>query len=270
MTWAPAAGSVDDGAYRWTLEATDGWGNGPLQAHGDVDVDTHAPDVSVARRRVGDPDVHAQRRRLARQRRVHRRRERAGLDRRDGPRRGRGHGRFVLGRASAARTRPWRWDGKVGSGYVADGRYEIAFAARDRAGNTGDAVTRTVDAYGALGFVATSKTHLLPAGRRRERPRGHALVPARRPRDRLVDDRRRGRRRRAHAQDRRGARRGLVQPVVGRPRRRRPHRAARHLPLGRPRLGRRPRRDPVRVGARRRVPGVGERRDPRPQAAGSP
>ena len=163
MTWAPAAGSVDDGAYRWTVEATDGWGNGPLEAHGDVDVDTHAPDVSVVRRCVGDPDVHAQRRRLARHRRVHRR-LRASRARSSRPSATRTATRSTAFSAAVGGSNAsLAWDGKVGSGFVADGRYEIAFAARDRAGNTGDAVTiRTVDAYGALGFVATSKSTFFP------------------------------------------------------------------------------------------------------------
>ena len=142
LTWAPAAGSVDDGAYRWTVEATDGWGNGPLQAHGDVD------------RR------HARARRVGRE--ATRRRSRCSRP-------------TATARATASRSPPaasepgsivatvrdadgdtvdsfsaggrrlervtWHGTARSDPGYVADGRYEIAFAARDRAGNTGDAVS---------------------------------------------------------------------------------------------------------------------------------
>ena len=48
LTWAPAAGSMPDGEYRWVVEADDAWGNGPMQADGAFRVDTLAPDVSVA------------------------------------------------------------------------------------------------------------------------------------------------------------------------------------------------------------------------------
>ncbi len=48
LTWAPAAGSVAEGTYRWTLEATDGWGNGPLLDEGTVTVDLTSPDAVVA------------------------------------------------------------------------------------------------------------------------------------------------------------------------------------------------------------------------------
>ena len=36
------------GRYRWELEATDGWDNGPLEADGTVKVDTQAPALSLA------------------------------------------------------------------------------------------------------------------------------------------------------------------------------------------------------------------------------
>ncbi len=48
VDWAPAAGSVADGGYRWTLDATDAWGNGPLSDYGDFTLDTRAPDLSLA------------------------------------------------------------------------------------------------------------------------------------------------------------------------------------------------------------------------------
>ena len=48
MTWAPDAGSVDDGTYTWQIEATDGWGNGPTVEEGSVRVDTTAPDLALA------------------------------------------------------------------------------------------------------------------------------------------------------------------------------------------------------------------------------
>ena len=43
-----APGSVADGDYRWSLEATDAWGNGPLSDYGGLVVDTRAPDLALA------------------------------------------------------------------------------------------------------------------------------------------------------------------------------------------------------------------------------
>jgi hypothetical protein len=161
MTWAPAAGSVDDGSYTWTLAATDAWGNGPLDAHGQVEVDTQAPDVTVG----GDaatvplftPNGDGTRDTVA---------FTAGssepgsvvatVRNADGS-------KVDSFSASVGGTNvSLGWDGKAGSGYVADGRYEIAFAARDRAGNTGASQVRSVDAYGALGFVTASRVAFFP------------------------------------------------------------------------------------------------------------
>lgn len=49
LTWDGRAGGkvVADGAYRWRIEATDLWGNGPLVAEGNVYVDTR-PDSRLA------------------------------------------------------------------------------------------------------------------------------------------------------------------------------------------------------------------------------
>jgi hypothetical protein len=55
------------------------------------------------------------------------------------------------------------WDGrKDGGGYVPDGRYVVAIAARDRAGNVGAAQERTVEVYGALADVAASRAVFYP------------------------------------------------------------------------------------------------------------
>jgi flagellar hook assembly protein FlgD len=161
MTWAPAAGSVADGTYDWTLEATDAWGNGPLEAHGHVVVDTHAPDVSVAGDGSSVPTFTPN-----------------GDGSRDsvsftvgssepgtvvGTVRDAGGTKVDtvsvgVGGSSATLT----WDGKISGGYVPDGRYDISIVAKDRAGNLGDAVVRSVDVYGALGFVDSSKVVFFP------------------------------------------------------------------------------------------------------------
>jgi flagellar hook assembly protein FlgD len=59
--------------------------------------------------------------------------------------------------AMAAGPGTTTWDGRTDAGsYVPDGTYAIALRPVDRAGNRGDALSTTVVAYGALGFVATS------------------------------------------------------------------------------------------------------------------
>jgi hypothetical protein len=161
ITWAPAAGSVDDGTYRWTLEATDGWGNGPLLAHGDLVVDTQAPDVTVANADAASVPTFT--------------------PNGDGwhdtvsfsvgssepgsivgtARDASGHTVDAFSVGVGGSTATLTWDGRPG-GYVDDGRYEVSIAAKDRAGNLGAPQVRTVDAYGALGFLGSSKAVFFP------------------------------------------------------------------------------------------------------------
>ncbi|MEO5966081.1 MAG: FlgD immunoglobulin-like domain containing protein [Candidatus Limnocylindrales bacterium] len=162
MTWAPGAGSVVDGTYAWTLEATDAWGNGPLTWDGQVLVDTSAPTVTVADADAPGIPVFT--------------------PNGDGSREtiafsiGSSEPGVVLGTAvdgtdsvvdsfstsvgSAAAT--LSWDGRSADGYLPDGRYTVSVRARDRAGNVSDPQTRVVDLYGSLGFLTASKPVFYP------------------------------------------------------------------------------------------------------------
>ena len=165
LTWAPAAGSVQDGTYTWSVQATDGWGNGPLEADGTVVVDTQAPELSLADADAADVPSFAPN--------------------------GDGYRETVSfsGGSSEAGTLVAKvldadddlvdtlsakvsggvatltWDGTSADGYAADGRYAVSVRAKDRAGNVSAAQTRLVDLYAALGFVKTSKTVFFPQDR---------------------------------------------------------------------------------------------------------
>lgn len=170
LTWAPAAGSVADGDYRWELGATDAWNNGPLADHGSLTVDTAAPDISVADGAAsavpqftpngdGVTDtigfaVDAS--------------ERGSVTAtvRDAANHSVGTSSAVLGASGATIT----WDGKTSSGYVPDGSYSLSFTAKDPAGNRSAAQVREVTAYGGLGFVTSSKAVFFPQD-------GDALAP---------------------------------------------------------------------------------------------
>ena len=162
ITWAPPAGSIPDGTYRWVLRATDGWGNGPLEADGPVVVDTARPDVSVT--------------------------DAGGVIPQFSPN-GDGSGDSVhlavgasepgtvvatvrnaadqlvdqvatsVGTAVGAIA----WDGRNSDGgYVLDGAYTLAFVARDRAGNGSESQIRSVAVYAALGSTASSRSVFYP------------------------------------------------------------------------------------------------------------
>jgi flagellar hook assembly protein FlgD len=162
ITWAPAAGSVADGTYRWTLEATDGWGNGPLEDEGTFLVDTTSPEVSVAEAEGDVPQFSPN-----------------------------GDGVSDTVRFAVDASEPGTvsavirdeagdtvdstsvsvgtsggtvsWDGKDADGaYAPDGTYTLSFVARDRAGNRSDAQTRDVLVYASLAFVATSRAVFFP------------------------------------------------------------------------------------------------------------
>ncbi len=162
LTWAPSPGSVVEGTYRWTLEATDGWGNGPLLDEGTITVDLTSPDAVVAEPEDVVPVFSPN---------------------------GDGAGDSVgftvganepgtvlatvrnganeivdrvstsLGASAAAIA----WDGRDEDGaYVPDGPYQVAIAARDRAGNESAAQVRTVAVYAALGNVTASTPAFYP------------------------------------------------------------------------------------------------------------
>jgi flagellar hook assembly protein FlgD len=162
MTWAPDAGSVDDGTYTWQLEATDGWGNGPTVEEGAVRVDTAAPDLALAAADADStpsfaPNGDGYRETFA----IAGTSSESGslvatvLDDADN------HvAAFTAALSGGAAT--LTWDGKGAAGFVPDGRYTIRVRARDRAGNLSDPQSRTVDVYAALGFVTSSRSAFFP------------------------------------------------------------------------------------------------------------
>ena len=162
MTWAPAAGSVDDGTYTWQVEATDGWGNGPTVESGTVRVDTTAPDLSLADADADStpsfaPNGDGYRETFAV----------AGTSTESGTlvatvRDDADNDVDAFSATLSGGAATLTWDGKGADGFVADGRYTIRVRARDRAGNLSDAQTRTVDVYAALGFVTSSRSVFFP------------------------------------------------------------------------------------------------------------
>jgi flagellar hook assembly protein FlgD len=163
LAWAPAAGSVADGTYRWKLTATDGWGNGPLTADGNVVVDTIKPTVSVAEAEASSiptftPNGDGSRDTIS---------FAVGSDEpgtivssmydTDGDK---VQGLSATIQGSAATI---TWNGRTSAGaYAPDGRYTVKFWAKDRAGNTSASQARLVDLYGALGFGASTKVVFFP------------------------------------------------------------------------------------------------------------
>jgi flagellar hook assembly protein FlgD len=160
-TWAPAAGSVPDGTYHWTVDATDSWGNGPGQDWGDLTVDTTAPTLSLADADGPTPQFSP---------------NGDGVSDTVAFAAGSSEpgtvsavvvdaGGQVVDHVSAgiAGSTTIGWNGKADDGtWVPDGSYTLSVRAVDRAGNRSDAQLRPVDVFGALGFVATSKTVFFP------------------------------------------------------------------------------------------------------------
>ena len=193
--------------YRWTLEATDGWGNGPLHESGSFRVDTTAPIVSVAGLGRRRPPVQPERRRV-RARPSGSRSTRTSRAPRPPPIRNEAD--EVVARVSAdlgAGGATLAWDGTDDDGNdVPDGAYRLSITARDRAGNRSEPVVRDVVAYAALGFTGASAPVFFPQDGDSAREPGHVLVPPRVAGDGRLDDRARGRDRRAHDRRRRGTR----------------------------------------------------------------
>ncbi|MDP2350717.1 MAG: FlgD immunoglobulin-like domain containing protein [Chloroflexota bacterium] len=163
LTWAPEAGSEPDGEYRWVVEAEDASGNGPVPADGSFEIDTRAPDVSVADAATdvvpvfspngdGYGDTIAFAVGASEPGRV------VGTVRDDGNREVVSTA-VSVGSATASLT----WDGRDASGAtVADGTYALVFAAEDRAGNRSESQTRTVAVYGSLSRVRVSTSLFYP------------------------------------------------------------------------------------------------------------
>ena len=160
-TWAPAAGSVPDGTYHWTVDATDSWGNGPGPDHGDLTVDTASPTLSLADADGPVPQFTPNGDGVS---------DTVGF----------AAGSSEPGTVSAvvldaagqvvdhvstgiAGSATITWNGKADDGsWAPDGSYSISVRAVDRAGNRSDPQLRSVDAFGALGFVGSSKALFFP------------------------------------------------------------------------------------------------------------
>jgi flagellar hook assembly protein FlgD len=163
LTWKPAAGSVPDGTYTWTLTATDGWGNGPLESSGRIVVDTQAPSVTVADAETASPPLFTPN--------GDGWRDSVGFAvASDEPGTIVGAARNASGTTVATVSTPvgstgttLTWDGRKSNGaYASDGSYALDIVAQDRAGNSSAAQTRDVLVFGAMGFVATSTNLFFP------------------------------------------------------------------------------------------------------------
>jgi flagellar hook assembly protein FlgD len=160
-TWAPAPGSVADGTYHWTVDATDGWGNGPLQDQGDITVDTTAPSLSLADADGPVPQITPNGDGVS-----------DGISFAAGSSEPGSIAGTVLDGASQVvdhvsasvnASTTLGWDGRDDDGaWVADGTYTVSIRAVDRAGNKSPAQQRTVNAFGAMGSVASSKAVFYP------------------------------------------------------------------------------------------------------------
>ena len=162
MTWAPDTGTVPDGAYRWIVEATDSWGNGPVPADGTFETDVTAPSVSVAAAAATMPvfspngdgyqdtigfAVGASEPGLV-----------TGTVRDAGDTKVDG---VTVGVSSGSAS--LTWDGRDGSGQpVDDGLYAVVFQAKDRAGNRSETEVRPVAVYGSLSRVRVSTPLFFP------------------------------------------------------------------------------------------------------------
>lgn len=162
VNWGPASGALPDGTYPWQLTATDSWGNGPLEADGELVIDTVAPALTVA----GDATAvttfspnadgvldtaafsvtttEAGEVRLSV-------RNAAGVVVTSYP-------AALAGLVGSA-----AWDGTTATGARApDGAYTVSLAARDLAGNESKAVSRKVVVDRTLGFATANRVVFFP------------------------------------------------------------------------------------------------------------
>ena len=170
-TWNGLAGGtpVVDGSYTWTLTAVDGWNNAMAPRTGVVTVDTVAPAISAVTPADGSPALTF---------------SPNGDGKSDSATFGfsvteagavdatvRDTAGATVRRFSAAANRGLgtiTWDGRnTAAQVVVDGLYVLALAPRDRAGNVGAAVERTVGVYASLARVVATPYLRYPQDRDR-------------------------------------------------------------------------------------------------------
>lgn len=148
---------VPDGTYRATITATDPWGNPPATATVDLAVDTVAPQLdALATQAMSAPIFTPNGDGTSDKVAVGYVANEAGSVRTTVKDAG---GTTVASFTIDMKAGPGStaWDGRTtAGGFAADGTYDVSLRPTDRAGNKGGALTTTVVAYGALGFVASS------------------------------------------------------------------------------------------------------------------
>ncbi len=158
LTWAPAHAA--NGTYRWVLEASDAWGNGPLEDSGELTVDTEAPELHLPAASGTVPVITPDGDGVT-----------DGISfTADASERGRLVATVLAGdeevaSASAAIGSDGatvRWSGRTDGSWAPDGAYTIELRAVDDAGNRSAPVTRPVTVYGALGYVRSSAQVFFP------------------------------------------------------------------------------------------------------------
>jgi flagellar hook assembly protein FlgD len=162
LTWSPAAGSVDDGRYLWTLEAVDGWGNGPLEEQGSIKVDTTAPTATVEGSTDDVTQFSPNGDGSGDSVRFHVDADEPGT----ATATVRNAADEVVARVSAdlgSNGANVAWDGTDDDGAtLPDGDYTLTIAAKDRSGNRSETGVRHVVAYAALGSTAASAPVFFP------------------------------------------------------------------------------------------------------------
>jgi hypothetical protein len=158
LSWAPEHAA--DGTYRWILEASDAWRNGPLEVDGSFTVDTQAPELRIADAPPAAPVITPDG---------------------DGVTDGISFAADASEGGSLAATvlagdevvadmssaigpsgATVRWNGKVDGAWAPDGDYRVRIRAIDAAGNRSSAVERAVTLYSALGHLRTSTAVFFP------------------------------------------------------------------------------------------------------------
>jgi flagellar hook assembly protein FlgD len=163
-TWSGRSGGtvVPDGAYKWTLQTRDDWGNVGATKSGTVTVDTVAPSLSSlsipATTQFFTPNSDGRADSISAS---------AGLSEAGtitvSVRNQASTTVRSISAASSGAPVSLTWDGKATNGTVVpDGVYQLRFAPIDRAGNVGTVVGRSVQVIGYLSHVRSSVARFYP------------------------------------------------------------------------------------------------------------